>query len=216
MGRAGRPWRSLVLYNTAEPALGPEQLAAGLVVGDPVLQVGWQLRGLHLQGKTRVRLPRATRCHGDQQGWGGRGDSQAVVFTRLDLGSHRSPAPAPPRRPSSPPSSRGTMPLLRPVSPTGWQLSPLHIPRSGAKTSEASWLEAATGDPERPEAGQGMEGKKRRQSGSARRAQDRAMPEAPSQRANRSQTPPRSSAPGSCALLLSHTSRLPANSATIL
>lgn len=149
-------------------------------------------------------------------GLGGGGDSQAVVFTRLDLGSHRSPAPAPPRRPSSPPSSRGTMPLLRPVSPTGWQLSPLHIPRSGAKTSEASWLEGATGDPERPEAGQGMEGKKRRQSGSARRAQDRAMPEAPSQRANRSQTPPRSSAPGSCALLLSHTSRLPANSATIL
>ena len=50
MGRVGRLWRSLLLEN-----VGPEQLAAGLIVGDPVLQVGRQLRGLHLQREGRVR-----------------------------------------------------------------------------------------------------------------------------------------------------------------
>lgn len=41
-------WRSLVLFGVTEPTLSTEQLAAGLIVGDPVLQVFWQLRGLHL------------------------------------------------------------------------------------------------------------------------------------------------------------------------
>ena len=54
-GRVGRPWRSLLLENVVEPTLGPEQLAAGLIVGDPVLQVGRQLRGLHLQREGGVR-----------------------------------------------------------------------------------------------------------------------------------------------------------------
>ena len=55
VGRVGRLWRSLLLENVVEPTLGPEQLAAGLIVGDPVLQVGRQLRGLHLQREGRVR-----------------------------------------------------------------------------------------------------------------------------------------------------------------
>lgn len=49
-GRWGA-WWSLVLDHVTEPALSPEQLAAGLVVGDPVPQVFWQLRGFHLQGE---------------------------------------------------------------------------------------------------------------------------------------------------------------------
>ena len=48
-GGGGEEWQSLVLDNIAEPALGPELLAAGLVVGDPVPQVFWQLRRLHLR-----------------------------------------------------------------------------------------------------------------------------------------------------------------------
>lgn len=40
-------WQSLVLSVT-EAALSAEQLAAGLIVGDPMFQVFWQLRGLHL------------------------------------------------------------------------------------------------------------------------------------------------------------------------
>lgn len=39
-------WQSLVLSVT-EAALSAEQLAAGLIVGDPMFQVFWQLRGLH-------------------------------------------------------------------------------------------------------------------------------------------------------------------------
>lgn len=39
---------SLVLDHIAEPTLSPEQLAAGLVVGDPVLEVFRQFWGLHL------------------------------------------------------------------------------------------------------------------------------------------------------------------------
>lgn len=48
-GGAGRVqmWQSLVLSVT-EAALSAEQLAAGLIVGDPMFQVFWQLRGLHL------------------------------------------------------------------------------------------------------------------------------------------------------------------------
>lgn len=42
-------WWSLVLDDVTEPTLGPEQLAAGFVVSDPVLQVFRKLRGLHLQ-----------------------------------------------------------------------------------------------------------------------------------------------------------------------
>lgn len=57
---------SLVLDHIAEPALSPEQLAAGLVVGDPVPQVLRQLGGLHLQGE-RVTFPQAPRP-GDEQG----------------------------------------------------------------------------------------------------------------------------------------------------
>lgn len=53
--------QSLVLSVT-EPTLGTEQLAAGLIVSDPVLQVFWQLRGLHLQGDRKVKLQRAN-CH---------------------------------------------------------------------------------------------------------------------------------------------------------
>lgn len=41
-------WQSLVLFGVTEPTLSTEQLAAGLIVGDPVLQVFGQLRGLHL------------------------------------------------------------------------------------------------------------------------------------------------------------------------
>lgn len=48
-------WQSLVLSVT-EATLGAEQLAAGLIVGDPMLQVFWQLRGLHLQGDRKPRL----------------------------------------------------------------------------------------------------------------------------------------------------------------
>ena len=55
MGRDGRVWWSLVLENIVEPALGPEQLAAGLIVGNPVLQVSRQLWGLHLQREMGVR-----------------------------------------------------------------------------------------------------------------------------------------------------------------
>lgn len=50
--------RSLVLSVT-EATLGTEQLAAGLIVGDPMLQVFWQLRGFHLQGHRKRRLQRA-------------------------------------------------------------------------------------------------------------------------------------------------------------
>jgi hypothetical protein len=54
-------WQSLVLSVT-EAALSTEQLAAGLIVGDPMFQVFWQLRGLHLQGDRKLRFQRA-RCH---------------------------------------------------------------------------------------------------------------------------------------------------------
>lgn len=63
-GRVGRAqtWQSLVLPGVTEPTLRAEQLAAGLVVGDPVLQVFRQLGGLHLQGDRKLRLGRATLC----------------------------------------------------------------------------------------------------------------------------------------------------------
>lgn len=51
-------WKSLVLSVT-EATLSAEQLAAGLIVGDPMFQVFWQLRGLHLQGDRKLRLQRS-------------------------------------------------------------------------------------------------------------------------------------------------------------
>lgn len=51
--------RSLVLGDIVEPALGPEQPAAGLVVGDPVLQVFGQLGRIHLQGEGGGREARS-------------------------------------------------------------------------------------------------------------------------------------------------------------
>lgn len=55
-------WQSLVLFGVAEATLSTEQLAAGLIVGDPVLQVFWQLRGLHLEGDRKLSLQRANCC----------------------------------------------------------------------------------------------------------------------------------------------------------
>lgn len=70
MGRDGRLWRSLVFENVVEPALGPEQLAAGLIVGDPVLQVSRQLWGLHLQREMGVRPdPDSAAAQPSPRGW---------------------------------------------------------------------------------------------------------------------------------------------------
>lgn len=47
----GRPHHpSLVLDRDVQATLSAQLLAAGFVVGDPVLQVRGQLRGLHLKG----------------------------------------------------------------------------------------------------------------------------------------------------------------------
>lgn len=93
---AGRARWSLVLDDVTEPALGPEQLAAGLVVGDPVTKVFGQLRGLHLQGEMgRFPLaPLPMRTRGVQGG----APSQGAAFAPLGLCS-QFPPPLPPGAP---------------------------------------------------------------------------------------------------------------------
>lgn len=77
-------WQSLVLSVT-EATLSTEQLAAGLIVGDPMLQVFWQLRGFHLQGNRKPKLQRASCCsvliERHRKGAG----SQAATLLPLDL-----------------------------------------------------------------------------------------------------------------------------------
>lgn len=77
-------WQSLVLSVT-EATLSTEQLAAGLIVGDPMLQVFWQLRGLYLQGDRKLRPQRASRCSALSERHRKGASSQAAALCPLDL-----------------------------------------------------------------------------------------------------------------------------------
>lgn len=77
-------WQSLVLSVT-EATLSTKQLAAGLIVGDPMLQVFWQLRGLHLQGDRKPRLQRASCCSALSERHRKGAGSQAAALLSLDL-----------------------------------------------------------------------------------------------------------------------------------
>lgn len=77
-------WQSLVLSVT-EATLSTEQLAAGLIVGDPMFQVFWQLRGFHLQGNRKPRLQRASCCSSLSERPRRGAGSQAAALQPLDL-----------------------------------------------------------------------------------------------------------------------------------